>query len=118
MDGHNATAIELLGRHLRSEHLRLLRLLLLLILALQSLLVLAVALRSFILVLNRLVLLGVLLLLLVLSLGSGCEDLVGWACYVSTWVKGNDELFGSHFIRVQVRIRLGVRWARSTIRFK
>ena len=80
VDGHNATAVDLLEWHLGSGHLRLLRLLLLLILALQNLLVLAVALGSFILVLNRLVLLRVLLFLLgVFSLGSRCKPSADYA---------------------------------------
>ena len=81
MDGYNAAAIDLLGWHLGSGHLRLLRLLLLLVLALQGLLVLAVALGSFILVLNRLGLFRVLLFLLgVLSLGSRRNVLANVTC--------------------------------------
>lgn len=77
VDGYDAAAIGLLRWHHRHLLnlillLRLLRLLSLLILALEGLLILAVALGSFILALYRLVLLRTLLLLiLILFLGSG-----------------------------------------------
>lgn len=80
MDGHNAATIELLRGDLGGRHLRLL--LLLLVLALGNLLILAVALGSFILVLDRFCLLRVLLLLvLILSLRSGWDcsaDCADW----------------------------------------
>ena len=67
VDGYDAAAIKLLGWHLRGGHLRLL-----LILALEGLLVFAVALRSFVLGLYRLGLIRALFLLaLFLSLASG-----------------------------------------------
>ncbi len=114
VDGYDAAAIGLL----RWLLLRLLRLLLLLILALEGLLVLAVALGSFILGLNRLVLLRALLLLvLILSLGSGRKSSAGYVWYLPEYGKGNDELFGSHF-EVEITIRLGVGYARFTLKLK
>jgi len=123
VDGYDAAAIGLLRWHHRHLLnllllLRLLRLLLLLILALEGLLVLAVALGSFILGLNRLVLLRALLLLvLILSLGSGRKSSAGYVSYLPEYGKGNDELFGSHF-EVEITIRLGVGYARFTLKLK